>query len=175
MHRRALVAMVCGVAVLGATSFAQEQQRKPPKKPDQPFMVYVYTEGLTNEDVDMPKVTREVSKRVGKKKKWLKIVEDRESADVIIEVLTHLVHEQHRRELDMRVNDQGTGKNFYDNNWITERHRIETRVTLPSGAQKMFTGADERERGGSMRGAAANFAKQLERYCKENYWDLVAS
>jgi hypothetical protein len=75
----------------------------------------------------------------------------------------------------MRVNDRGTGKNYYDNNWITERHRIQTRVTLPSGAQKMFMGADERERGGSMKGAASHLAKQLEEYCKENYWDLVSS
>ncbi|GMR22269.1 MAG: hypothetical protein BMS9Abin37_0606 [Acidobacteriota bacterium] len=174
MHRRVLIAIVCGVVYFGTTSFAQEQ-RKPPKKPDRPFMVYVYTEGLTNEDVDMPKVAEEVSKRVAKKKKWLKIVNDRESADIIIEVLTHLVHEQHRMELDTRVNDTGTGKTYYDSNWITERHRIETRVTFPSGAQKMFTGADERDRGGSMKGAAGNLAKQLENYCKENYWNLVAS
>ena len=45
MHRRVLVAIFCGVAYLAATSFAQEQ-RKPPKKPDRPFMVYVYTEGV---------------------------------------------------------------------------------------------------------------------------------
>lgn len=174
MHRRVLIAIVWGVVCFVTTSFAQEQ-RKPPKKPDQPFMVYVYTEGLTNEEVDMPKVTKEVSKRVAKKKKWLKVVDDRASADVIIEVLTHEVHEQHRTELDMRVNDQGTGKNYYDSNWVAERHRIETRVTLPSGAQKMFTGVDDRKRGGNMKRAASHLAEQLEDYCKEHYWDLVSS
>ena len=174
MHRRVLIAIICGGAYFAATSFAQEQ-RKLPKKPDQPFMVYVFTEGLANDEVNMPKVTKEVAKRIAKKKKWLKVVDDRESADMLVEVLTHAVHEQHRRELDMRVNDRGTGKNYYDNNWITERHRIQTRVTLPSGAQQMFMGADERERGGSMKGAASHLAKQLEEYCKENYWDLVSS
>jgi hypothetical protein len=39
----------------------------------------------------------------------------------------------------------------------------------------MFMGADERERGGSMKGAASHLAEQLEEYCKENYWDLVSS
>lgn len=174
MDRRVLLAAFCATALLAVSVIAQEQ-KKPPKKPEQPFMVYVYTEGLTNEDVDMPKVAKEVSNRVGKKKNWLKIVDDRESADIVVEVLTHIVHEQHRRELDMRVDLSGTGKNFYDNNWLTERHRIETTVTLPSGAQRSMTGADEREKGGSLKGAAGNFADQLETYCKENYWKLISS
>jgi len=173
MHRRVLSAVLSGAVYFAATSFAQEH-RKPPKKPDQPFIVYVYTKGLTNEDVDMPKVAKEVSKQIARKKKWLKVVDESDNADVVVEVLTHLVHEQHRRELNMRVNDKGVGKSYYDENWITERHRIETRITLPGGVQKMFTGVDERERGGSLKGAARNLSDQLEDYCKENYWELVA-
>lgn len=175
MHRRVLAFVVCVLALsVGSASFAQEQ-RKPPKKPAQPFLVYVFTEGLTNESVDMPKVTEEVSKRVGKKKNWLKVVDDRESADLVAEVLTHIKNEVHVRELDMRVNDQGTGKNFYDKNYLSERHRIEVRITLPKGGQTMITGVDERKQGGSVKGAASNFAEQFEDYCKENYWDMVSS
>lgn len=175
MHRRVQAISVCILALfVAATSFAQEQ-RKPPKKPAQPFLVYVFTEGLTNDSVDMPEVTEEVSKRVAKKKKWLKVVDDRTSADIVVEVLTHAKQEVHRTQLDMRVNDQGTGKNFYDRNYLMERHRIETRVTLPNGSQELLTGVDDRKQGGSLKGAASNLADQLEDHCKDNYWDMVAS
>lgn len=177
MHRRALIGLTGSLLFWASTiaiASSSQEPRKPPKKPEQPFTVYVFTEGLTNEDVDMPKVAEEVAKRIGSKKNWLKVVDEREGADFVVEVLTHLVSEQHRRELDMRVDFRGTGKSYYDNNWITERHRIEARVTLPTRAQKILTGADERERGGSVKGAANHLAEQLEDYSKENYWDLVA-
>ena len=174
MHRRVLWITLSAAAYLGAIGFAEEQ-RKPPKKPDQPFLVFVYTEGLINEDVDMPRVAEEVSQRIAKKKKWLKVVEGRGGADIVVEVLTHLVSEQHRTVLDMRVNDRGTGKHYYDKSFVTERHRIETRITLPNGTQKSFTGADERDRGGSVKGAASDLARQIEDHCKEHYWELVTS
>ncbi len=72
MHGRVLIAVLAAV-FLGSFSLAQEP-RKTPKRPDQPFTVFVYTEGLKNDDVDMPKVAKEVAKRIGKKKKWLKVV-----------------------------------------------------------------------------------------------------
>jgi len=174
MYRRVLWITFSVVAYLAAIGFA-EQQRKPPKKPERQFLVFVYTEGLTNEDIDMPRVAEEVSKRIAKKKKWLKVVDRRDRADIVVEVLTHLVDEQSRTILDYRVDDKGVGKNIYENTYVSERHRIETRITLPDGTQKLVTGADERERGGSMKSAASNLAKQLEDHCKENYWDLVAS
>lgn len=174
MHHHLRAIVFCIAVSLVTTCFAQEE-RKPPKKPEQPFTVYVFTVGLANESVDMPKVTDEVSKRIAKKKKWLKVVDDRDSADIVIEVLTHIKNEVHVRELDMRVNDQGTGKNFYDKNYLSERHRIESRVTFPSGGQTMITGVDERKQGGSVKGAASNLAAQLEDHCKEHYWELIAS
>ena len=174
MHRRVLYSTLLTVAYLAAIGFAEEQ-RKPPKKPDRPFLVFVYTEGLANEDVDMPRVTEEVSKRIAKKKKWLKVVESRDRANIVVEVLTHLVHEQSRTILDYRVDDQGVGKHLYENTYVSERHRIETRITLPNGTQKLFTGADERDQGGSVKGAASDLAKQIEDHCKENYWDFVGS
>jgi hypothetical protein len=174
MHRRVFATVLCVAFSVVTTSFAQEE-RQPPKKPEQPFTIYVFTQGLANESVDMPQVTDEVSKRVAKKKKWLKLVDDRESADLVVEVLTHIVNEVHVRELDTRVNDQGVGKNFYDRNYLSERHRIETRITLPSGGQTMITGVDERKQGGSVKGAASNLAEQLENHCKEHYWEWVAS
>ena len=172
MHRRVLTALLAAV-FLGSFGFAQEE-RKTPKRPDQPFTVFVYTEGLKNDDVDMPKVAKEVAKRIGKKK-WLKVVKTHDDADIVVEVMTHLVNEQHRTKIDSRVNLRGVGKNYYDYNFVTERHRIETRVNFPDRSQKLLTGADDREQGGSMKGAASNLASQLEEHCKENYWHFVGS
>ena len=97
MTRRVLWITFSVVAYLAAIGFAG-QQRKPPKKPDQPFRVLVYTEGLTNEDVDMPRGAEEVSKRIAKKKRWLKVVDTRDGADIVVEVLTHLVDDAHTKQ-----------------------------------------------------------------------------
>jgi hypothetical protein len=174
MHRRAQRITLVVVALLTANGFAQEQ-RKPPKKPNQPFQVFVFTEGLTNEDVDMPRVADEVSKRIAKKKKWLKLTDSRDRANIVVEVLTHIVDEQSRTVLDYRVDDQGIGKHLYENTFVSERHRIETRITLPDGTQKLFIGRDERDRGGNVERAASDVAEQLEEHCKDNYWDFVSS
>ncbi len=172
MHQRA--AVIGLFAFLTATGL-DAQDRKPPKKPDQPFKVFVFTEGLTNEDVNMPAVSKEVAKRIGKKKKWLKVVDSRDEADIVVEVLTHAVHEQHRTRLESRVNVGGVGKSWIDNNFLTESHYIETRVDFPDGTQQLLRGVDERERGGSLKGAASRLAKNLEERCKENYWAFVAT
>ena len=162
--------------LIGSTSLGlATQQRKAPKRPNKVFLVYVYTDGLVNEEVDMPRAANEVSKRIGKKKKWLKVIDNRESADVVVEVLTHAVSEQSRTLLDYRVDDQGIGKHLYEDTFVSIRHRIETRVSFPDGTQKLFTGEDKRDRGGSIKGAASSLANQLEDYCKDNYWTLVGS
>ena len=175
--RPALILSFFVVAYLGADALAREQ-RKLPQKIDSPFAVFVLVKEAPNQEIDLRAVTDEVANRVAKKKKWLKVVDNRDDADIVVEVLAHLMAEEEHRRLDLRRAGSGD-VNMYNNRnwvyWVSERHRIETRVTLPSGAQKMFTGVDEHERGGSMKGAASNLANELEDYCKENYWALVAS
>lgn len=163
------IVFVLACAGLGA------QERKPPKKPEKPFAVFIFTEGLTNEHVDMPAVTEEVENRTARKKNWLRIVDGREKADIIVEVLTHAVHEQRRTRFNSRVNMTGTGKTMVEETFVAERHHIETRVDFPDGSQVLITGVDNRERGGTMKGAASNFADKLEDHCKEHYWDLIGT
>ena len=180
MWRRALTISFFAVACLGPDSLAglAREQRKPPKKPVSPFAVFLFVKEAANQEIDLQPVSDEVANRVAKKKKWLKVVDNRDDADIVVEVLTHRIDEQEHRRLDLRV-DRSGDVNVYDHKnwvyWVSDRHRIETRVTLPSGAQKMFTGEDGRERGGSLGGAASDLAEQLEDFCKKNYWDLVAN
>ena len=161
MARRVLLLTLPSLIGLTSLGLATEQ-RKAPKRPEEVFLVYVYTEGLVNEDVDMPRAANEVSKRISKKKKWLKVVDSRERASIVVEVLTHIVDEQSRTLLDYRVDDQGIGKHLYEDTFVSTRHRIEARVTFPDGTQKIFTGEDKRDRGGSIKGAASSLANQLE-------------
>lgn len=178
MRGRALGASLLAVVCLGADGVAREPA-KPPKNPDAPFAVFLSVGASANQRNHLQPVTDEIANRVAKKKKWLKVVENRDDADIVVEVLAHLVDEQEHVRLDLGRGSGGGDVNIHNNRnwvyWVSERHRIETRVTLPSGAQKMFTGADERERGASMKGAASNLVNELEDYCKENYWDLIAS
>ncbi|GMR22268.1 MAG: hypothetical protein BMS9Abin37_0605 [Acidobacteriota bacterium] len=175
MWTRTLSASLLVVAGLGAGTLAREQT-KPPSKPDSPFAVFLLAKEAVNEEIDLQTVTDELANRVAKKKTWLKVVDKRDEADIVVEVLAHLVTEEEHRRLDLRVDTSGDIKVYEHKNWvywISDRHRIEIRVTLPSGAQKMLTGEDGRERGGSLAGAASNVAEQLEDLCKKNYWDLV--
>lgn len=151
------------------------QQRQPPDEPEQPFKVFIYTEGLTNEHVNMPKVAEQVAERIGKKDDWLEVVNARDDADIVVEVLTHAVHERHRTRLEPRVNATGVGKSWVDENFVTEEHVIESRVNFPDGTQRLIRGIDDRDRGGSVKGAASKLADDLEDHCKENYWKLIGT
>ena len=176
MWRSALIISFFGVAYLGADALAREQ-RKPPQKIDSPFAVFLFARETPNQGIDLRAVTDEVANRVAKKKKWLKVVDNRDDADIVVEVLAHLMADEEHRRLDLRRAGRGD-VNMYNNRnwvyWVSERHRIETRVTLPGGAQKMLTGEDGHERGGSLEGAASDLAEQLEDYCKVNYRDLAS-
>jgi len=154
---------------------APAQERKLPDEPEQRFKVFVFTEGLTNEHVNMPKVSEEVAERIGKKDDWLEVVDTRDDADIVVEVLTHAVHERHRTRLEPRVNASGVGKSWVDENFVTEAHVIESRINFPDGTQRLIRGIDERDRGGSIKGAASNLAEDLEEHCKENYWKLIGT
>lgn len=162
-----------GVVVFCAGLDAAENQPKPPKKADVPFTVHVFTEAKGSPEImeRIDDTTQEISKRIGKKKKWFRSTPSRDSAEITVEIVSHVINRQHVSQLDSRVNATGVGKSWVDTNYLVEHHYIEARVTL-LGSQKMFTGHDERKRGGNMKRAADDLIKQIESYCQENYWEL---
>ena len=167
--------LVFGAAlVLGNALQAEQKNRKPPKRAEPAFTVFVFSESRGSPDFHkrIDKGLEEVVKRVRKNNKWFQLSESREGTEIIVEILSHVVREEHVNQLMTRVNQTGIGKSWVDDNFIREYHMLEARVSF-LGTQKILTGRDERARSGNIKNAAANLVKLVESYCKENYWELA--
>jgi hypothetical protein len=168
------VVLVIIASALAAAADTPEQ-RPVPDEPDEPFTIFVFTKQADDKDakVKVSKVTEEVAKRIKDRKKWFFVSKRADRAEIEVEVMNHTLEERMRTRMEYRVDATGVNKQLVDVNWNEEHHFIEARVTLPDGHQVLLTGADERERGGSLKGAASDFAGKLEELVKEKYWDLV--
>lgn len=147
-----------------------------PDEPEERFTILVFTEQPDDEEaeVSLSRVTEEVAKCIKDRKKWLFVTDRPERAEITVEVMNHTLDERMRTRMEHRVDATGVNKQLVDVTWNEEHHFIEARVLLPGGYQKLLTGADVRERGGSFKRAASNLAEELEALVKERYWDLVA-
>lgn len=172
----ALTALALALAgVLTAGVLAADDERPVPDEPDEVFTVFVFTEQPDDEDAKfkMSKVTEELSKRIKDHKKWFHVDKRADRAEISVEVMNHTLEERMRTRMEYRVDATGLNKQLVDVNWNEEHHFVEARIDLPGGHQKLITGADERERGGSLKGACKDLADELESLVKERYWDLV--
>ncbi len=151
----------------------------PPKRPAERFTLYVFSEGSSPAEsgYSMEKVLEEVKKRMKKRGKWLSLAENREQAEILVELLGHRVREEHVTKLSTRVRSRPRSSDgdipidYVDTNYISERHYIEARAEI-LGVDRILVGHDGREKGASLKGAASALARQLEDLLKNNYWDL---
>lgn len=173
---RALTCLALPALLLaGSLAAASDDERPVPDEPDEPFTIRVFTEQPDEENakVKLSKVTDELGKRVKNHEKWFHLDKRPERAEITVEVMNHTLEERMRTRMEYRVDATGVNKQLVDVNWNEEHHFVEARITLPGGHQKLITGVDERERGGSLKGACDDFADKLEALVKEEYWDLV--
>lgn len=146
------------------------QRASGPERPDEAFTVYLSSELKDKEGskYKAEKVKKEVEKRIKNEKHWFIIAKSPEKADIFVEVVRHTVNERMRHKMVARVNQSGNGKDWVTETWAQEQHEFEVRVDV-FGTQKLVTGEDVRESGGSMKRAAENLAKNLVTLCRENY------
>ncbi|MFQ5792320.1 MAG: hypothetical protein ACE5JI_17770 [Acidobacteriota bacterium] len=172
--KKRLVVLGVALCFCVAAAPADTKERKPPKKPNEAFTVFVYADPRGSEKIKKRifNATEELKKRIRKKKDWFLLSGSKDKAEIVVEVLQHLISEQFVNKLDTRVSRGGVSKEWVDVNYLSARHYVEARVTL-LGHQMMLKGADERKRGGNMKRAVKDLAKQLEKYCKEHYWELT--
>lgn len=167
------MAVITGLLLATGLAVAQ---RPAPDAPSERFSVLVHTSAMEEEAPDdsypMGKVADEVKKRIEGRKKWFVVTVDPDRADILVDVVNHAVDEQLRTRLETRVDVTGTQKEWVDVSWVQEQHFLEARVDFPGGRQFLVKGSDTREKGGSLKHAAEELARDLERLCREHYREL---
>ena len=165
--------LIAFVVVLGGLSAAHgdEKTRKPPKRAETPFTVFVDAHPKGDEDAveSIFEARKELEKKLRKNKKWISPSESTDTADVLVDLEAYWVREE------TRIHDQrhvaGGNSHTMQVTEIYGNHSLRSTTTIV-GVPREMTGSKLKRGKGSAKDAADDLAKRLERYVKENYWEL---
>ncbi len=170
------------VAISLAVSTLSFQSSQPPERPAERFTVYVEADprATVAPNESIAKVRDEVADGVKKRKKWLFLTDNRDKAEVFVEVLSHRVREEHMSTLGTRVRDGGRRESrddiqavdYVDVSYLSERHYVLASVTV-RGLSRVLAGHDGRKNGATLGRASAYLGRQIEDFLKANYWELA--
>ncbi len=168
MRRLVLLALF---GLLASSAHSGDEKRKPPKRPDQPFTVYVdaHPRGEAKVVEAILEAREELEKKLRKKKKWFTVSERPDAAEITVELEAYWVREERRTHDQRHV--AGANTHTVQVDTIYRYHSLRSVVTA-FGTPREMLGTQTKRNGGSAKGAASDLANRLERYCKENYWKL---
>ena len=167
-----IVSLVAGLflGVAGAALAGEPAPRRPPE----PFPVFVHA--IATEDAEhrarLREAVAEVSKRIERRRRWLRPVESPEDARVILQVTNY------RTVSEMALKRAGTfvrrGMVVSERPEIVELHYVDA-VASAGELQRALSGLDRRRVGTSLRNASDQLAAELERFCRDHYAALTDS
>lgn len=160
----------CLVAGSAGAALAGEQA---PRRPPEPFPVFVHA--IATEDAEhrarLREAVSEVSKRIGRRRHWLRPVDSRDDARVILQVTNY------RTLSEMALKRAGTfvrsGMVVSERPEIVELHYVDA-VASAGELLRDLSGLDHRRVGTSLRNASDQLAEELERFCRDHYAALTA-
>jgi hypothetical protein len=152
-HVGSLAAGVLAAGVLGlglGLGLGVAEAAKGPKKPENPFMVHVFTrsadKGATDSLGDVRRAIEE------KKVDWFRLTDDARQADIVLEI---------------------TGRDWSQDKENIVYGRLTTaNVDRAEIIGQAIPGILDLHKG-AWRGAAENMANRLERFCRDTYSDLA--
>ena len=169
--RTGLLALVAFAAFAAAAS----GQEKAPRRPPEPFRVFVHTGGFihTGDPADAALKARleealpMVRARVKRRQRWFQLAESAETAHIMLRITNY--RQGHPRDLEGR----GGRREAMGDCWAMEFHYVDA-VALAGDRRAALSGLDHRcvETGPSLRNAASHLAEELERFVKDNYGTL---
>ena len=176
------------VGTAASVSLAQtrggEKPRKPPKRAEQPFLVYVAidaSDAPSSGDVSaeeqaeqLEQARVELQKQLAKKKRWLRLAPAREDAEIVVELIGYS-NRAERRYLSTWGVVPPTEGGQPDR---TQHIEVIQHVTLRArasflGAERSVAGSKSKSSAARAKDAAKDLANRLEQMCKEDYWKLV--
>jgi hypothetical protein len=160
--RERLMNILTAVLLVEAISLlSQLEPLRPPKRPAQPFRILVFSEP-TGEPAAVARVReaeRECRKVLKRRKDWFVTTNDRQQAEIWMEIKASWIDEWMSTETRM----SNTTVN------ITRQHYyLVAEVTILGG--QFGLRADDRR---SLKGAAGKLMDALEEFCKRNYWEIL--
>ena len=145
-----------------------------PRRPPEPFPVFVHAiaTAAAEHRARLREAVSEVSKRIERRRRWLRPVESPEEARVILQVTNY------RTVSEMALKRAGTfvrrGMVVSERPEIVELHYVDA-VASAGELQRALSGLDRRRVGTSLRNASDQLAAELERFCRDHYAALTAS
>ena len=163
-----LLSFLCAVSTALSLHPIAAQERKPPKRPETPFTVFVDADPRGEPDIE-EKILRardEFKESVDRRDEWFLRLEDRDYAEIIVELKALFVEDENRS--DLRTSVMGTMRHTSEYLVDGQRYTFYAVVTLLGNVVEL-KGSGERKEAD----AASTVVKELDRYVKKNYWQLL--
>jgi hypothetical protein len=158
MNTRTTLFLVAAPALL-----FQVESLPPPKHPEQPFRILVFSEprGEAAVVARVLEAEKECQKILKRKKDWF-VTADRQHAEVVMEIKNSRMDEELTTERDPMRPGAQTGFTI-----TREHHYLFAEVTI-LGSQFELKADDQR-----LKGAASKLMNALEEFCRKNYWEIL--
>lgn len=152
--------------------FQTTKVQAPPKEPDEPFAIYVFTDapGDPDDGNSLGRTTEEVAKKVRDRNKWFRLVENREEADIVVEVLVQSEGQTDSETYVPRETNDPSKLSMAVFSDVKDQFSLLTRIYVPKGDPIDMSATSTGRR---PKDAAKPFARRLEMFCRQNYWTLL--
>lgn len=173
MTRLALVLLASAIPLCAASD---EPAQKPPKRAEEPFRVFV--SATPGDDEEHPEqieeAKRELQKRLGKNKKWFRLASSAAEAEIVVDLRDYWTRSERRWLSTWGVvpPTEGGQPDKTQTIEIITYHSIRAQVEI-FGAQRTLEASKKKSEKGRAKDAVKNFASELERICKDEYWELM--
>ncbi len=163
-----LLSFLCAASTALSLHPIGAQARKPPKRPANRFTVFVHAEPRGEPAIEemILRARDEFERSVDRRDQWFLRHQDRESAEIIVELKALFVEDENRS--DVRTSVMGTMTHTSEYLVDGQRFTFYAVVTL-FGTVVELKGSGERKE----KDAASTLVKELDRYVKKNYWQLL--
>jgi len=152
--------------VLAAIAIPAAQRA--PRRPPEPLPVAVIEGAAADEEAaERIRMGAEAARdRVGARDRWFRIVDSAEEAAIVLRITDYRVAETMKPKVQRQILD-GTPI-MTEGSVVVETHTLNAVVVIAGEADALI-GADERERGASLRNAASDLAAEPDQHATDTY------
>ena len=157
----------------GYAPMRNEKPRKPPRKAEEPFRIYVTAHPETYEE-QILEAEAELEKRLRKNKKWFRVVDAAEDSELVVDLLAYWTRSERKYMSTWGVvppteDGQPDQTQIFE---IITYHSLRAQVRTLSGMKNITAERTKRNKGRA-KDTVKNLAKQLEEMTKASYWDWM--
>ncbi len=154
--------LALAVAIAWAPAREESQERKPPKEPAEPFVLFVHTPSRGDPEVvaKIRSATKAIQESFDRDRKWFRRIEDAEHAEIVLAV----------EALDVQLSLAGATPDsglLFDQ--PKDHYVLAASLTL-FGSVLPVSASSQRD---EEKGAASALVKLIQQRIKRNYWEMI--